>query len=287
MHPVFNPYRPSRVLCADNGVTPFDPVTHNREAFRAGAQRRTPHLPTIRLFGLDLVSDIPEHVIDQMLNASQARVAFVNAHSVNVSRSDANYRRALLTAHILLPDGAGMEIAAKTHGMQFMANLNGTDLGPELARALAARGMSLFLLGAAPGVADRAGSKLQQVAPGLRIAGTRDGFDGLRDPQAAIDAINASGADMVWMATGVPHQDLWLAEHASALQPRYVMGVGALLDFLSGRVSRAPLWMRRARLEWLWRLALEPRRMFGRYVIGNVTFLVHTLAHRLRHGRSR
>jgi exopolysaccharide biosynthesis WecB/TagA/CpsF family protein len=128
---------------------------------------------------------------------------------------------------------------------------------------------------------------LQQIAPGLQIAGTRDGFDGLRDTQAAIAAINASGADMVWMATGVPHQDLWLAEHVGALHARYVIGVGALFDFLSGRISRAPLWLRRARLEWLWRLGLEPRRMFGRYILGNASFLARAGMHRLRHGRSR
>jgi len=246
-----------------------------------------PNLPIIRLFGLNLISASSSETIHAMLALPSARVAFVNAHCVNIAMTDTAYRGALLKADMLLPDGAGLELAAKLHGARFAANLNGTDLGPELARALAARGLSLFLLGAAPGVAERAGARLQELAPGLRIAGTRDGFAGLRDTQAAIDAINASGADMVWMATGVPHQDMWLAEHANALQPRYLMGVGALLDFLSGRILRAPLWMRRARLEWLWRLGLEPRRMFRRYVIGNVTFLAHAITHRLRHGRSR
>lgn len=246
-----------------------------------------PDLPTIRLFDLDLVSAPMPDAIAALLERPRARVAFVNAHCVNVAARDDAYRQALETADLLFPDGAGLELAAKLHGARFAANLNGTDLGPELARALAARGLSLFLLGAAPGVAERASAKLQALAPGLRIAGTRDGFEGLHDPQAAIAAINASGADMVWMATGVPHQDLWLAQHAAALDARYVMGVGALFDFLSGRVSRAPLWLRRARLEWVWRLVLEPRRMFARYILGNASFLMRALRHRLRHGRSR
>lgn len=244
-------------------------------------------LPCLRLFGLDLISANRATAIAALLALPRARVAFVNAHCVNVAAKDPAYRQALQTADMLLPDGAGLELAAKLHGARFAANLNGTDLGPDLARVLAERRMSLFLLGAAPGVAERAGARLQQLAPGLRIAGTRDGFDGLRDPQAAIAAINASGADMVWMATGVPHQDLWLADHAAELGARYVLGVGALLDFLSGRVARAPLWLRRARLEWLWRLALEPRRMFARYVLGNAAFLLRALAHRVQHGRSR
>ena len=241
--------------------------------------------PTLCLFGLNLVSVTSAEAIRALLSLPRARAVFVNAHCVNLAARERDYRNALQSADMLLPDGAGLELAAKLHGAEFKANLNGTDLGPALARELAARGLSLFLLGAAPGVAELAGARLQELAPGLRIAGTRDGFAGLRDSQAAIDAINASGADMVWMATGVPHQDVWLADHANALQPRFVMGVGALLDFLSGRIRRAPFWMRRARLEWLWRLMLEPRRMFRRYVIGNVTFLAHTLAHRLRQGR--
>ncbi len=244
-------------------------------------------LSTIRLFNLNLVSAPMPDAIAAMLDRPCARVAFVNAHCVNVAEGNRKYRQALETADFLLPDGAGLELAAKLHGARFAANLNGTDLGPELARALAARGLSLFLLGAAPGVAERAGAQLQKLAPGLQIVGTRDGFDGLRDTQAAIAAINASGADMVWMATGVPHQDLWLAEYVGELHARYVMGVGALFDFLSGRISRAPLWLRRARLEWLWRLGLEPRRMFARYILGNVSFLLRAVFHRLRKGRSR
>lgn len=240
-----------------------------------------PDLPIIRLFGLNLVSAPRAETIRALLALPRARVAFVNAHCVNVAATDAAYRSALQSADMLLPDGAGMELAAKLHSTRFAANLNGTDLGPELARVLAARGLSLFLMGAAPGVAERAGARLQELAPGLRLAGTRDGFAGLDDTQTAIDAVNASGADMVWMATGVPHQDLWLAQHASALQPRFVMGVGALLDFLSGRIARAPRWMRQARLEWLWRLALEPRRMFRRYILGNIAFLGRAVADRL------
>lgn len=245
-----------------------------------------PALPTIRLFDLDLVSASRTQAIDTLLAQPRARMAFVNAHCVNVAMTDPTYRRALHNADMLLPDGAGLELAAKMHGAQFQDNLNGTDLGPDLARALAWRGMSLFLLGGRPGVAERAATRLQNLAPGLKIAGTCDGYDGLCDARATIDTINASGADMVWMATGVPHQDIWLAENAAHLQPRFLMGVGALLDFLSGRVTRAPLWLRRARLEWLWRLGLEPRRMFRRYVIGNVTFLGHAVQHRFRNTHS-
>lgn len=119
-------------------------------------------------------------------------------------------------------------------------------------------------------------------SPGLRVAGTRDGFDGAADEAAAIRAINASGADILLVAMGVPRQDVWLARNAHRLAPGLCLGVGALFDFLAGRVARAPLALRRARLEWAWRLAMEPRRMAGRYLVGNVTFMGRAVAHALR-----
>jgi lipopolysaccharide/colanic/teichoic acid biosynthesis glycosyltransferase len=110
----------------------------------------------------------------------------------------------------------------------------------------------------------------------LCIAGTRDGFDGAQDADEAVAAINASGADIVLVALGVPLQDVWLHRHAVRLNAALTLGVGALFDFLAGNVRRAPKLVRKARCEWVWRLAMEPRRMARRYLAGNVTFLART-----------
>jgi exopolysaccharide biosynthesis WecB/TagA/CpsF family protein len=226
----------------------------------------------VALFGLRLLNATPQEAVMHLLGAGTGRVAFVNAHCVNVAFRDPDYRAALESADLLLPDGAGMDLAARWHGMQFLANLNGTDLCPLLLAEAAKRGLSVFLLGGKDGVATDAAQTLTRAIPDLRIAGTLDGYAGAV-PETAIPVINASGADILLVAMGVPKQDLWLALHAPALRPELVIGVGALFDFLAGRVPRAPLWLRRAKLEWLWRLGVEPRRMFGRYVIGNVVFL--------------
>lgn len=229
-------------------------------------------LPSIRLFDLPLVNATPAQSIEAMLGKKRCRVAFVNAHCVNVAHDDTEYRQALSSAELLLPDGAGIDLAARWQGGRFVANLNGSDLCPLLAHEIARRNMSLFLLGGLPGVADMAAQALVRDVPRLRIAGVLDGFAGAR-PETAIAAINASGAQVLWVGMGVPNQDIWLANHHAALAPRLVMGVGALFDFLSGRVTRAPLWVRQMRAEWVWRLGVEPRRMFGRYVVGNAVFL--------------
>ncbi|MDD7971575.1 WecB/TagA/CpsF family glycosyltransferase [Roseinatronobacter sp. HJB301] len=226
----------------------------------------------IRLFGLPLLSASEAQAVGALLGRAKCRAAFVNAHCVNVAYRNPAYRRALDSADLLLPDGAGIDLAARWQGARLAANLNGTDLCPLLLAEAARRGLSVFLLGGQAGVAADAANALSRSFPDLRIAGTLDGF-AQATPEVAIPTINDSGADILLVAMGVPLQDLWLAQYAPALRPRLVMGVGALFDFLAGRVRRAPRWIRRIRMEWAWRLAMEPRRMFGRYVIGNLVFL--------------
>lgn len=228
----------------------------------------------IALFGLSIVNaSIESAAVDLLRPGPKLRIAFVNAHCINTMQHDPHYHAALLSADRVLPDGIGVDLAAKMQGGRRAANLNGTDFVPELLRKAAQEGQSVFLFGGRPGVAKAAGDRLAKDIPGLRIAGSRDGYDGARDTEAAIAAINNSGADIVAVAMGVPFQDVWLARHAHRLNARLTLGVGALFDFLAGRVARAPGLVRKARLEWAWRLAMEPRRMARRYLVGNAVFM--------------
>lgn len=231
-------------------------------------------LPRLPVMGVNLVDATAAQVIDTLLTPGhRARLAFMNAHCSNVAASDRAYGDALASADMVLPDGIGIELAARFRGQRLTENLNGTDFVPALLERAARRGQSVFLLGGRTGVAEGAALGLCRRIPGLRIAGTRDGFDGMADEDAAIDQINASGADILLVALGVPFQDSWLARNEARLAPRLTMGVGALFDFLAGRVARAPERVRKARCEWIWRLAMEPRRMARRYVMGNPRFL--------------
>jgi len=246
---------------------------------------------TLTLFDLPLVNATQAEVLDHLDAVERPqgrpyRVAFINAHCVNVMASDAHYREVLRSADILLPDGSGLSLAAKMVGGHFVANLNGTDLYPVLCERLARSGRSLYLLGARPEIAAAAGAAMQARYPGLIIAGTRDGYFKPDEIPAVIAAINASGADTLLVGFGVPAQDLWLAKHAPQLATRLSLGVGGLFDYYSGRIPRAPLLFRKLGVEWLWRLAQEPGRLAKRYLLGNFSFVARAMIWALKRKKS-
>ena len=210
--------------------------------------------------------------ISRILAPGRRHVAFLNAHCANVASQDDMYAAALERADLVLSDGIGVEMAAKMQGSRIRENLNGTDFVPKLLIESAKRGKSVFLIGGQPGTADAAAAELQRQIPNLKIAGTRDGYSGAED-QAAVTDINRSGADILLVAMGVPLQELWIDRNFETLKTKVCLSVGGLFDFLAGNVSRAPIWVRKARAEWVWRLMMEPRRMAKRYLLGNVTFL--------------
>lgn len=243
-------------------------------------------LPTRLVLNLPVVDATAHAAVAALLNKGRHTVFFLNAHCANLRARDPAYAKALTRATVL-PDGIGVALAARMTGERLTANLNGTDLTPLLLSEAASRGMSVFLFGASPGTAERAAQRLRQDIEGLRIAGTRDGYDGAKAPAEVVAEINRSGADIVLVAMGVPKQELWIDRHRTELNADLVLGVGALFDFLAGNVTRAPAWVRAAHMEWAWRLMLEPRRLAGRYIIGNASFLARATAHAIRTATSR
>lgn len=233
---------------------------------------------TLRLFGLEIVNETSGKALDWLFSKGRKTVAFANAHCINVASSDPAYRWALQNASAILPDGAGLQVAARMKGKKFAANLNGTDLFQPLTIKARDLGLSIFFFGSQPGIAEKAASVAQKLAPGLRIAGSRHGFFTGAEEDSIIDEINSSGAEIVLVALGVPKQDLWIARNRHRLTAQLVFGVGAQFDFWSGRVSRAPTILRKLGLEWTWRLAVEPVRMFRRYILGNPLFLARAIS---------
>ncbi len=235
--------------------------------------------PILRLFGLAFRNTTIDGAVDEMLFAARARrktqVVFVNAHVINTAAHDDAYRAVLARADLCLADGSGMAIAARAAGTPFVANTNGTDVFPVLCREAVRAGRKIFLIGGREGVAARAAKTISEAGYGAAIAGTHHGYfkAGSVEEDAAIAAINASGADIVLVAMGVPVQDAWIARHANRIGAPVLAGVGGLLDFFAGSVSRAPLAVRAVGMEWAWRLALEPKRLWRRYVLGNALFL--------------
>jgi N-acetylglucosaminyldiphosphoundecaprenol N-acetyl-beta-D-mannosaminyltransferase len=232
----------------------------------------------LRLFGIEVTDTSLEQAARWIVQRAEHRletsVAFVNAHCVNVACRMPEYRTALERMDRVLADGIGVRIAAKVAGVELQDNVNGTDLFPVLCREAARTGTGLFLLGAREGIAAEAAARMQAQIPGLTISGTHHGY--LGDAEAedrVIAAINASGAVILLVAMGVPSQEMWMARNRHRLTLPVVLGVGGLFDYYSGRIPRAPAGLRSVGLEWAWRLAMEPRRLARRYLLGNAEFL--------------
>ncbi len=237
--------------------------------------------PTVELFGLPLVCagrvEIARHIIARVASRQRSTFNFVNAHCVNVQSSDADYCEALLKSDLLLPDGVGIEIAARMCGRKLGDNLNGTDLFPQLCAEAEDEGVGIFFLGGKPGVADRTADWATSSFSELRVAGTQSGYFSCEEEDDVIDRINASRAGIVLVGFGVPLQEKWIQRNRHRLNAPVVMGVGGLFDYYSGRIPRAPQLVRTLKGEWTWRLAMEPRRMARRYLVGNASFLASSL----------
>ena len=209
---------------------------------------------------------------------SKECVSFINADCLNISSKDEEYRSILSSQSLVLPDGAGISLACRLIGERLQANLNGTDLLPELCEVSRVEDYSIFLLGAAPGVAARMSENLSNTYPGLNIVGEQHGyFDHAEESAAVIEKINAVNPNIVLVAFGAPVQEKWIHKHHTQIDSNILIGVGGLFDFYSGDKKRAPLWMRKSGIEWMYRLYLEPGRLWRRYIIGNPLFMLRIL----------
>jgi len=197
-----------------------------------------------------------------------------NPEIVMMCRENEALAQAIAGAEMVLADGVGIEYGAKILGTPLKRRLPGIDFVQEFFGSMAVRGKSLFLLGAKPGVAEKAAENLKQRFPGLKMAGTHDGY--FKEDAPVIDEINAVKPDLLLVCLGAPKQELWMAEHASELDVGLMAGLGGSLDIFAGVSERAPENWRKLGLEWLYRLKKEPSRakrmavlpVFGFKVIG-------------------
>ena len=188
------------------------------------------------------------------------QIITVNPEFVMAAQRNQLFRSAINDAALVLPDGTGVVWAARYLGKPTPERVTGTDTLAALAARCAASGSRVYLLGAAPGVAEAAAARLQQMAPGLQIAGTYAGSPAPAEEDAIIERIRAAQADVLCVAYGAPAQELWIYRNLARLPAAVAMGVGGAFDFLAGRQKRAPKFMQQMGLEWLFRLYREPKR---------------------------
>ncbi|MBE7191237.1 MAG: WecB/TagA/CpsF family glycosyltransferase [Gordonia polyisoprenivorans] len=214
-------------------------------------------------------------------------IAFANAHLLNTAWRNPSYQSALAGHALVLNDGVGVSMAARMYGFEFPVNLNGTDFSPAVLAVAAERGWRVAFIGSPPGVAQNAAQILSERIPGLNVVATHHGF--VDDDQSMVlaDAWAGVGIDLLLVGMGCPRQELWAARFAARCGASVTMSIGAFFDFAAGAVPRAPIYVRQLRLEWLYRLRQEPRRLFVRYVLGNPVFLYRAALGRVRPHPSR
>ena len=207
-----------------------------------------------------------------LLRSSGAHyVVTPNPEIVEVCRENPAAMDAVNGADLVLPDGIGVIKGAAMLGTPLKEKTPGIEFAAHLMERMAEEGLSLYLLGAKPGVAEQAAERLTAQYPGLKIAGTHDGY--FKEDGPVVDAIRESGADCVFVCLGAPKQELWMAKNGPATGARLLCGLGGSLDVFAGTVARAPKFWSDHGLEWFYRLCKEPRRI-GR-MMKLPLFLVH------------
>jgi exopolysaccharide biosynthesis WecB/TagA/CpsF family protein len=247
---------------------------------------RTPTSPDrwTRLRRLLAAIDVPDSV-DLWLDGLPSRdglhvVSFVNAHGFNLASRDRSLADALVGSDTLLRDGSGMRILMTMLDRDPGPNLNGTDLIPRIIDRFAADDLPMAFLGTAEPWLTRAADVAR--SRGARVDLVADGF---QQPVAYAELLAGTACRLVVLGMGMPKQELVSMLLREQLRgPTVVVNGGAILDFMAGRFARAPQWMRRLGIEWVYRLVLEPRRLFTRYVVGNAAFLWRALRLRLGAG---
>lgn len=209
-----------------------------------------------------------------------AMVAHANVHTLNLTVDDPSFREVFRAADMVLNDGKGVMLGARLLGSRFPADLNGNVFTPLVVAKAEERGWPVFLLGAKPGIAEDLAGVLKNLHPDINIVGHHHGhFSAEEEPDVVVE-IRELGTGLLLVGMGNPYQERFLEQRLTETGARLGIGVGAYFDFMTGAVQRSPQWMSEHGLEWVHRLAKEPKRMWRRYLLGNPAFIARVLKQR-------
>lgn len=216
------------------------------------------------------------HVLELAQTGRARVVKGLNVHGANLAHDLPWLRDAYRRADVVYCDGVGIVLGARLLGRSLPPRLTAADWLEDLLRLLAARGMTAYFFGGTPRVAELAREHFASLAPGRVVVHTHHGYvlDNPALERRVLEEINRLRPDVLFVGLGMPLQERWIEEHRHELDVGVAWALGATLDLLTGRLRRAPPWMRRLGLEWLFRLAIEPRRLFARYVVGIPRYLL-------------
>ena len=221
--------------------------------------------PSVAILGLAVHNVTMQTALAAMdgffLAGSPHHVITADASMLVLAQEDTALHAIVSGADLVTPDSIGVLWAAKQGGQPLQERVSGVEIVEQLCRRSAETGYRLFFLGAGPGVAAQAAEKMRAKYPGTQIVGTRDGYFQPEETDALVAEIREARAEAVFVAMGIPKQEKWIAAHRESLGAAVLIGVGGTFDVLSGNVRRAPKVMQKARLEWLWRVLSNPRKI--------------------------
>lgn len=244
-------------------------------------------LPEISVLGIKvnpITEDELNGEIARIIRAGRKELVLnVNVNAINQALKHSFMKELLNRAGIVFCDGYGVILGARILGADIPERITYADWMWSLSALCEREGFSFFFLGAREGIAQQAAEKLRERYPSLKVVGIRNGYFAKTGPEndAVIEQINRSRPDILVLGLGMPAQERWLSENWEKVDARIALTGGACFDFISGTVKRAPRWMADNGMEWLYRLLLEPRRMFTRYVIGNPLFMLRVICQRI------
>lgn len=234
----------------------------------------------LRILDVEFTIQTFEAAITRLLEAASTetptRMHFCNVHTLVEAAADPALREVYATAEIVAIDGMPIAWVARMRGARAAQRVSGPDVMLSLCDRGREIGLRHFFLGGREGVPEELAARLGSKYPGLNVAGLESPpFRPVtaEEDEALVERINAVSPDVLWVGLGAPKQEFWAADHATRLDVPLILPVGAAFDFHSGRVRRAPNWMQRVGLEWLFRLAAEPRRLWRRYLVTNARFV--------------
>lgn len=220
-----------------------------------------------------------EYIYDNLENLKGKYICVSNVHTTVMASRDEQYRNIQNGAAMALPDGKPLSIVSKMRGHQQAERVPGPDLMPEILKESVGRGYKHFFYGSSENTLKKLREKIEQLYPGIQIVGMyAPPFRALNEEEdrEIIKKINSTNPDFVWVALGAPKQEIWMYQHENKING-LMIGVGAAFDFIAGTVERAPKWMQDLCLEWLFRISQDPKRLLGRYLNTNFSFVYHVL----------
>ena len=227
----------------------------------------------VNALSMDETVDYVKRVIERRTPPVQHVV--INALKVNLMEKDPELREIVNACPLINADGASILWAAKKLGLPVTQRVTGIDLFLRLVEEAAQTGYKIYLFGAKPEVVAKVQTIFKAQYPTLQIVGARNGYFKPEDEPQIVADMAASGADMMFVAFSSPKKEYWVHQYLEKLNIPFVMGVGGSFDVVAGVTKRAPELWQRLGLEWLYRFIQEPRRLFKRYIVGNVTFIRH------------